>query len=52
MAPQVRLAGAKPTAEQNRRWWLDRARAEQRQYHLTAAEQLYRYVLAHTPNDS
>lgn len=52
VAPPVRFAGAKPTAEQNRRWWLDRARAEQRQYHLTAAEQLYRLVLAHTPNDS
>jgi hypothetical protein len=52
MPTPAQLAATKPTAEQNRRWWLDRARAEQRQYHLTAAEQLYRQVLARTPNDS
>jgi thioredoxin-like negative regulator of GroEL len=35
-----------------RRWVLERARSEQRQYHLTRAEDLYRQILMHAPHDS
>jgi hypothetical protein len=45
-------ASKPPSAEQYRRWLLERARTEQRQYHLTAAEQLYRQVLVRAPRDS
>jgi Flp pilus assembly protein TadD len=41
-----------PTPEMERRWLLDRARAEQRAYRLSAAERLYRQVLARAPRDS
>jgi hypothetical protein len=41
---------ADPMAE--RRFMLERARAEQRRYRLSAAERLYRQVLAHAPQDS
>jgi DNA-directed RNA polymerase subunit RPC12/RpoP len=40
------------SAADERRWWLDRARAEQRQYHLDAAERSYRRVLTRAPHDS
>jgi tetratricopeptide (TPR) repeat protein len=36
----------------DRHWLLDRARAEQRQYHLTAAERYYRQALVLAPRDS
>jgi hypothetical protein len=45
-------ARAVPTPEQNRRWLLDHARSEQRQYRITAAERLYRQILARSPQDS
>jgi hypothetical protein len=48
-------AAARPlpvTAEQDRRWALDRARSEQRQYRISAAERLYRQILARAPHDS
>lgn len=51
-APVSVVASKPPSAEQNRRWLLDRARTEQRQYHLNAAEQLYRQLLARSPRDS
>jgi hypothetical protein len=40
------------TPEQNRRWLLDHARSEQRQYRITTAERLYRQILARSPQDS
>ena len=40
-----------PTASQERRWLVDRARAEQRLYHLTSAERLYRQALLISPQD-
>jgi hypothetical protein len=40
------------TPAQERRWLVDRARAEQRQYHLSAAERLYRQALLISPQDS
>ena len=45
-------APAAPTLAQERRWLLDRARAEQRQYRITAAERLYRQILLFAPQDS
>lgn len=45
-------APAVPTLAQDRRWLLDRARSEQRQYRITAAERLYRQILARAPQDS
>jgi hypothetical protein len=41
-----------PSPEQNRRWLLDHARFEQRQYHLSTAEKLYRQILLRAPRDS
>ena len=43
---------AAPTAAQERRWLVDRARAEQRLYHLAAAERLYRQALLISAQDS
>jgi hypothetical protein len=43
---------AAPTLAEYRRWLLDRARSEQRQYRITSAERLYRQILAHAPQDS
>jgi hypothetical protein len=40
------------TPAQDRRWLVDRARAEQRLYHLAAAERLYRQALLISPQDS
>lgn len=61
-APGLRVpaapdASAKPTPKPaspaaNRRWLLDRARSQQRQYRLNEAERLYRQVLRLTPRDS
>ena len=45
-------APAAPTLAQERRWLLDRARSEQRQYRIAAAERSYRQILAHAPQDS
>jgi hypothetical protein len=45
-------APAAPTLAQERRWLLDHARAEQRQYRITAAERLYRQILSFAPQDS
>jgi hypothetical protein len=41
-----------PTAEQDRRWLLDHARSEQRLYHISVAERMYRQILARAPRDS
>lgn len=49
-AAKPALLKADPMAE--RRFWLERARIEQRRYRLGIAEQLYRQVLAHAPQDS
>jgi hypothetical protein len=43
---------AAPTPAQDRRWLLDRARSEQRQYRITSAERLYRQILMRAPQDS
>jgi hypothetical protein len=40
------------TPAQDRRWLVDRARAEQRLYRLAAAERLYRQALLISPRDS
>lgn len=40
------------TPAQDRRWLVDRARAEQRLYRLAAAERLYRQALLISPQDS
>lgn len=40
------------TPAQERRWLVDRARTEQRLYHLTTAERLYRQALLSAPQDS
>lgn len=37
---------------EERRWFLEHARSQQRQYHLADAERSYRRVLAHAPHDS
>jgi hypothetical protein len=54
--PKASLAAttppAAPTLAEYRRWLLDRARSEQRQYRITSAERLYRQILAHAPQDS
>jgi hypothetical protein len=41
-----------PSAEQERRWLLERARTEQRLYRIGSAERLYRQILARSPRDS
>jgi hypothetical protein len=53
-APSVVLKPSPPKfdAMAERRFTLDRARAEQRSYRLGVAERLYRQVLAHAPRDS
>jgi len=43
---------AVPRPAQDRAWLLDRARAEQRQYRIAAAERLYREALLRSPQDS
>jgi tetratricopeptide (TPR) repeat protein len=48
----VTASHAAPTLAQERRWLLDRARSEQRQYRIAAAERSYRQILAHAPQDS
>jgi hypothetical protein len=53
-SPPPPPASAKPavTPVLERRFWLERARSAQREYHLIDAERFYRRVLALSPHDS
>jgi hypothetical protein len=51
-AAVVRKVATNVNVVPDRRWYIDRARAEQRQYHLSAAERYYRQALVQAPRDS